>query len=604
MANNPFSSPTANGVIQPGDTLVARIQNRRGYKVNLPQALAAGELGWCLDTKQLFIGLDEDNSSSILNVRNQIDAQNLIDNNIVEFESKWTYLNYTVDGSVDSNGTTYPEEKFVADLKAMTSNDFIIKTPLITDIISNVSVLGQINTAMETNIIPAINIDKISLITVAESETIPAVMIINAMVPDGSGGYSISGIQLIPDPLVPTDAGLGYLDNEIVYVLNPNVSGSPATIQITTNNDGQGKAASFTVVYGGTGFTNLTMGGPIKVTLTKPNLSERTAKATATLSGFGVGNVYMVSPGIGYKTKPLVYASGGGATVDAILEADWNQITGEIDGVNIVSAGSGYVSAPDIYIASPTSKKMYKFRYHVGFPNPSGTTVQDSCDLLNLVIDPYYSPSLLLDVPDHNARVIGNNGTDGYLYIVDVDANGQLYIQLDAPSQASSLSAIINAISPRSPALAETTQNVEILTRYSSLPPSPTSVVYATEDLITATLTPQALWTTMLVTYPDAPGSVQLAFDTSVSSVQHITFSANLVTGGTYPFALSGKMMVMTSNGYTDSSLDSVEVRNPSLVSNTIAFRSIYSLGYTYIQYKHDFSGNINFKFTTAEWLA
>lgn len=39
------------------DIIVARIQNRRGRRVNLPQPLQPGELGWCTDTKQLFIGV-------------------------------------------------------------------------------------------------------------------------------------------------------------------------------------------------------------------------------------------------------------------------------------------------------------------------------------------------------------------------------------------------------------------------------------------------------------------------------------------------------------------------------------------------------------------
>ena len=35
---------------------ISRIQNRRGLYTDLPSQLAEGELGWCLDTRQLFIG--------------------------------------------------------------------------------------------------------------------------------------------------------------------------------------------------------------------------------------------------------------------------------------------------------------------------------------------------------------------------------------------------------------------------------------------------------------------------------------------------------------------------------------------------------------------
>jgi len=38
------------------DITITRIQHRRGRKVDLPQPLRPGELGFCLDTKELFIG--------------------------------------------------------------------------------------------------------------------------------------------------------------------------------------------------------------------------------------------------------------------------------------------------------------------------------------------------------------------------------------------------------------------------------------------------------------------------------------------------------------------------------------------------------------------
>jgi hypothetical protein len=37
-------------------TTIARIQHRRGVKSDLPETLNEGELGWCLDTRELFIG--------------------------------------------------------------------------------------------------------------------------------------------------------------------------------------------------------------------------------------------------------------------------------------------------------------------------------------------------------------------------------------------------------------------------------------------------------------------------------------------------------------------------------------------------------------------
>ena len=40
-------------------TSISRIQHRRGLKTDLPSRLAEGEIGWCLDTREMFIGNGE-----------------------------------------------------------------------------------------------------------------------------------------------------------------------------------------------------------------------------------------------------------------------------------------------------------------------------------------------------------------------------------------------------------------------------------------------------------------------------------------------------------------------------------------------------------------
>ena len=42
------------------NVIISRIQNRRGLKQDLPQPLRPGELGFAVDSKQLFIGADPD----------------------------------------------------------------------------------------------------------------------------------------------------------------------------------------------------------------------------------------------------------------------------------------------------------------------------------------------------------------------------------------------------------------------------------------------------------------------------------------------------------------------------------------------------------------
>ena len=43
--------------------VVSRIQNRRGLKQDLPQPLRSGEIGLSTDSRQVFIGGDELNST-------------------------------------------------------------------------------------------------------------------------------------------------------------------------------------------------------------------------------------------------------------------------------------------------------------------------------------------------------------------------------------------------------------------------------------------------------------------------------------------------------------------------------------------------------------
>ena len=46
------------------NVIISRIQNRRGLKQDLPQPLRPGEIGFALDTRQVFIGADPDDATS------------------------------------------------------------------------------------------------------------------------------------------------------------------------------------------------------------------------------------------------------------------------------------------------------------------------------------------------------------------------------------------------------------------------------------------------------------------------------------------------------------------------------------------------------------
>jgi hypothetical protein len=81
-------------VIEPGRTIIARIQNRRGLKQDLPQPLRPGELGFAVDSRQLYIGGDtlgdeQQGFSTISVLENTLNSRSNLEsisaNNLVRF---------------------------------------------------------------------------------------------------------------------------------------------------------------------------------------------------------------------------------------------------------------------------------------------------------------------------------------------------------------------------------------------------------------------------------------------------------------------------------------------------------------------------------------
>lgn len=70
------------------DIIVSRIQHRRGKLVDLPQPLRVGELGFCVDSRQLFIGGDPAEMPVGIQILpgQYLYAQSVMDNQILVFE--------------------------------------------------------------------------------------------------------------------------------------------------------------------------------------------------------------------------------------------------------------------------------------------------------------------------------------------------------------------------------------------------------------------------------------------------------------------------------------------------------------------------------------
>ena len=101
---------------------VSKIQVKRGKRADLPP-LDAGEFGYCLDTRELFIGGDVDKHDHMSfpktvqlnsNVATANNAESLIDTHVVEFIVKRSVLN------VDDNTNTYGSQKGVWALNSST----------------------------------------------------------------------------------------------------------------------------------------------------------------------------------------------------------------------------------------------------------------------------------------------------------------------------------------------------------------------------------------------------------------------------------------------------------------------------------------------------
>lgn len=596
MANSTFSVTTPNGVIQTGDTVVARIQNRRGYKINLPQPLAPGELGWCIDTKELFIGLDGSTSSTSITVSDQVETQRLLDEEMTEFHSKWGYLNGTVNGSVDTNGTTLSEEEFIRNYLTLSSDEFLTGSTVISDIEENVYALTQLNNAIGTSVPAGLQPSMVRVTSTEVSNVRKAVVQVTV-----TGGVMTLASNT-PDPLVETDSGLGYFAGDTVYI--PNASGLAANFTVTVSDDGQGKVQTFTVGSSmGSGWSMAD--GTYKLEVTGPDLNGKVALADPTVILNGELQTPTVQYGGGeYRTKPVVEVRGGGAVQDAVVEAQWNQATREVTGFIVISPGSDYTTEPTIVVRPPLSKTMYRFRYDFGFQLATPSNITDINNNLNAATDLFFpSSTLVSDLPSDQSQILGAGGQGKS---VTIDASGQAVLVMDTPSQTSAVTTIVNAINSSADSIAQSSQNVEILTEYSTLPTPPPSVIIPVEDLESATLIPTGAntWTNVDMDDKLNPGNtIPLTFDPLTTNSIFLRYSVKHASGDT--FLRNGFMNVVVFGTETDLTTTSTEVKaSPALDSANIYFRTTMVSNQAVVQYWHTFPNNVEFKYATTEWLA
>jgi hypothetical protein len=174
-----------------------------------------------------------------------------------------------------------------------------------------------------------------------------------------------SGSPILSAPTVLT-AGSGYTSNPSVTFTGGGGTGAAAIGLINTSP----MAAAVTVNNGGTGYTAAT-----QATVSAPNaamvpnamagqppVASTQAVVTPTIS-FGISGTFKVTtPGAAYDQPTTATIPGGGTTVVQFsapqltggalptATANIDPITGAITGITLVTAGSGYTSAPTVSV--------------------------------------------------------------------------------------------------------------------------------------------------------------------------------------------------------------------------------------------------------------
>ena len=125
-------------------TTIAKIQHRRGAKTDLPPSLYEGELGWCLDTRELYIGngLPFTGNTQILTEFSPVDQI---------IETHWNTIGGNVSASIARPlGAKLNDITSVQDFGAV-ANGIIDNAPLINAAIAALFGVSGTRTAIEQN---------------------------------------------------------------------------------------------------------------------------------------------------------------------------------------------------------------------------------------------------------------------------------------------------------------------------------------------------------------------------------------------------------------------------------------------------------------------
>lgn len=217
---------TVTDINDENNIIIARQQQRRGLKQDLPQPLRPGEFGWAVDSQQLYIGADPTNPAAAdynnastfeTTVNARPNTISIANNQIIAFTVpfvKYSQAEYNGITTVKSWNPTYARSTISSELRPEckhTSADFAVFSPQVTQTTNtDISIPGVSSTTIYINGVPTQ--DDFANIRVGDIATVETTT--------GTIESSVTGITF--------DTGTGdyivELDQAVTTSLNANVS--------------------------------------------------------------------------------------------------------------------------------------------------------------------------------------------------------------------------------------------------------------------------------------------------------------------------------------------------------------------------------------------
>lgn len=239
------------------DKIVARILNRRGSRINLPQPLEPGEMGWCLDTKQLYVGLDEMHSIAAVQTFNGINDATVnafLNNDIIMFSTPFIRL---LTPTIETNDV--PHELNALDkLSEIPASSFLLENNryAINSLESKIRIINQFRSLIP-DLIGAGNYPVTYLYDWEKTQPVTA-----------TATATLSGGQI--STVTVTNNGLGYFNNE-APIVTVTGNGTNGAVSATVNQNG---TLSLNIDNAGSGYTtiSLTIAAPQTIAEMTPDL--------------------------------------------------------------------------------------------------------------------------------------------------------------------------------------------------------------------------------------------------------------------------------------------------------------------------------------------